>query len=118
MTPRELAERWRRDAAMLETYDPRLAAVARAHAEQLEEALRSTAEEALDLQTAARESGYSVDRLRHKVAAGEIANAGQKGSPKIRRGDLPAKKSRASSTFDAATTARQLVHGGSNAHAP
>lgn len=109
MTPKDLAARWRRDATTLEQYDPRLATVARQHAEQLEAALRDVSNETLDLASAAKESGYSADRLRHKVANGEIPNAGRKGAPRLRRGDLPSKR-RASGGFDAAAVASQIVN--------
>ena len=45
----------------------------------------------LTLAEAALESGYSVDHLRHAVASGQIANAGRRGAPRIRRADLPKK---------------------------
>lgn len=93
MTPTELAQRWRRDAETFDRYGAsQMAQVARTHADDLDAALRSVADDTLDLTTAARESGYSTDRLRHKVATGEIPNAGRKGAPRIRRGDLPMKK--------------------------
>jgi hypothetical protein len=116
MTPNELAARWRLDAETFDRYgDAQLAKVARTHADDLEAALRSVADDALDLSAAARESGLSVDRLRHKVAAGEIPNAGRKGSPRIRRGDLPSKKGAGNGRFDAPAIARSLVGGRSNA---
>ncbi|MDB4890458.1 MAG: hypothetical protein JWL61_2313 [Gemmatimonadetes bacterium] len=57
---------------------------------------------------AVRESGYSADRLRHKIAAQEIPNAGRKGSPKIRRADLPRKGHRSGMPFDAGAAVRKL----------
>ena len=116
MTPTELVQRWRLDAECFDRYgDAQLAQVARTHADDLEAALRSVADDALDLTAAARESGYSVDRLRHKVAIGEIPNAGRKGSPRIRRGDLPIKKRAGDGRFDAVAIARSLVRGRANA---
>lgn len=50
-------------------------------------------EEPLSLQEAAKESGYSVDRLQKLVASGAIPNAGRRGKPAIRRSDLPRKPS-------------------------
>ena len=115
MTPIELAQRWRQDADLLDRYEPNLARVCRDHADALDAATRSVADDALDLAAAARESGYSPDRLRHKVAAGEIPNAGRKGSPRIRRGDLPIKKRAGNGRFDAASAARSLLAGRSDA---
>ena len=111
MTPAELAARWREDAELLRRYGSPLADVALRHADELEAALRTVADDALDLATAARESGYSASRLRHMVAAGTLANAGRKGAPRIRRGDLPRKRRGCSGPFDAAATARDLLRG-------
>ena len=47
--------------------------------------------EALTLQQAAEESGFSSSSLQQRVASGKILNAGQQGSPRIRRCDLPSK---------------------------
>lgn len=45
--------------------------------------------EPLTLTGAVRESGYSADHLARLVRAGRIPNAGNRGRPRIRRGDLP-----------------------------
>jgi hypothetical protein len=45
----------------------------------------------LNLQEAARESGYSADHLGRLVRSGQIPNAGRPNAPRIRRGDLPRK---------------------------
>jgi hypothetical protein len=111
MKPGELAIRWREDAELFDRYhDPRLAAVCRDHAEALEAALRTEGEHLLTLTEASRESGYSPDRLRHLVADGTIPNAGRRGSPRIRRVDLPRKPASAGTQrFDAAAVARRLT---------
>jgi len=111
MTPAELVERWRRDAETLAAYDERLASIARRHADDLDAALLAVADEGLDLATAAKESGYSVDRLRHMVSDGDIPNAGRKGSPRIRRGDLPLKRRASGSVFDASAIAGNILGG-------
>jgi hypothetical protein len=108
MTPAELAAQWRQEAETFARYgDARMAGVCRMHAEALAGAMASVDDEVLDLAAAHRESGYSVERLRHMIAAGDLPNAGRRGAPRIRRGDLP-KKAR-SSTFDAADAARQIL---------
>jgi hypothetical protein len=58
------------------------------------------ANELLNLQEAARESGYSADHLGRQLRDGRISNAGRPNAPRIRRGDLPRKASalRAEST--------------------
>lgn len=111
MIPRDLATSWRSDAETFDRYgDAKLAGVCRMHADALTAALRDVDDEVLDLATAHEESGYSVERLRHMVADELIPNAGRKGAPRIRRGDLP-KKTRAPSTlsFDAASAARDIL---------
>ncbi|MDO8500457.1 MAG: hypothetical protein Q7S20_01280 [Gemmatimonadaceae bacterium] len=112
MTPNELAKHWRQDAETLERYDSQLAGVCRGHADELDAALRSVADDALDLATAAHESGYSRDRLRHMLAEGAIPNAGRKGSPRIRRGDLPSKSRANMGGFDAVAAARGVLRSG------
>ncbi len=58
---------------------------------EVDEALRDDQEETLTLAEAAFESRYSVEHLRKMVASGTIPNAGEKGRPRIRRSDLPAR---------------------------
>jgi hypothetical protein len=106
----DLAEQWRKDAELLDHYgDDKLAKACRSHADQVDEALRAVSEEALDLSAAARESGYSVDRLRHLIAGGELPNVGRRGAPRVRRGDLPRKRQPTSIGFDAKARARELL---------
>jgi hypothetical protein len=110
MTPHELLAKWRQEAELLDGYGASQQAIAcKRHADELDAALRSLADSALDLTTAARESGYSPGRLRHLVAEGAIPNAGQKGSPRIRRADLPTKRRLVGGGFDAAATARDIL---------
>lgn len=56
---------------------------------ELEAALSTFDDESLTLGQAAEESGYSVEYLGRLVRCGTIPNAGKKGSPRIRRCDLP-----------------------------
>ena len=58
-------------------------------AKDLEERLREWELESLSLDDGARESGFSYSTLQHRVASGEIPNAGSKGRPRVRRCDLP-----------------------------
>ena len=67
------------------------AALLRRVALDLEAFERERALEALTLDEAAEESGYSYSALQKLVASGALANAGAKGSPRIRRGDVPRK---------------------------
>ena len=91
-----LAERWLSAAGTLEAaLDERGASLFRLHATELQEALRESGDEVLTLQRAAAESGYSESRLRHLIADGTIPQAGERGRPRIRRGDLPSKRPKA-----------------------
>ena len=110
-----LAEQWRADAELLARYgSAQLAQVCRQHADEIDAAQRDDDAEMLTLEAAERESGYSRDRLRHMVADGDVPNAGRKGAPRIRRGDLP-RKSRAplrAVGFDVSARAAELVRSG------
>lgn len=88
----ELAGTWRGHAEMLRRYgDDRGATVLEALAGQLEEAIRDQEQEVLTLSQAAAESGYSKRRLRELMADGKLNNQGERGRPRILRGDLPVK---------------------------
>ncbi len=54
--------------------------------------LKDDQDETLTLVEAALESSYSTEHLRKMVASGTIPNAGGKGRPRIRRGDVPFKR--------------------------
>lgn len=108
MIPSELPSGWRTRAVELEPYSASAAEAFRTAAVELDEALREAADAELTLDEAASESGYSKRRLREMVAAGGLPNAGRKGAPRIRRGDLP-RKPRSNDGFDAAAEARRLV---------
>ncbi len=112
-TALDLARKWREEALVLEEryLDSRAAELFRLHARELEEAVQDAEEEVLTIAEAAATSGYSVDHIRHQVAAGKITNMGVKGAPRVRRGDLPLKpgpRERATAR-DAAATARSIL---------
>lgn len=89
---RSLAEQWREDAAILRRYrDERGAHVAEMLAEELEAALQELQRQALSLQEAEAESGYTRGHLRRMLSDGTIPNAGTERDPLILRGDLPRK---------------------------
>ena len=103
----ELAERWESEALTLERYaDERGAAMARMHAVELREAVRSHDAELLGPADAEAASGYSRRRLRELEAAGMLKNYGRKGSPRFRRVDLPTKPN---DGYDASAEARRLL---------
>lgn len=109
MTPRDLIQRWRTEAELLEQYGSPAAEACRRHAADLEAALRDQDGELLDPATAAQVSGYSVDRLRHLVGEGKLENVGRSGVPRYRRGDLPKKRAASDGGFDPAARAREVL---------
>ncbi len=86
----DLCERWLDEA---ETFDRRglddAASMARSYAGELDDAIHAWRTQSLTLQEAAEESGYAYSTLQQRVAEGKIPNAGESGSPRIRRCDLP-----------------------------
>ena len=88
-----LVERWRDEAGEQQTRyrNDTAAHFLRLAAEDLEEALRVSQDEVLNLTEAADESGYSTAHLGRLVRVGTIPNAGRPNAPRIRRGDLPRK---------------------------
>ena len=63
-------------------------------ADELEQVWSQWQLEALSLNAAAAESGYSYSHLQALVQEGQLENVGRKGSPLVRRCDLPKKGSR------------------------
>jgi hypothetical protein len=99
-----IAAKWRQEAAALRHRGiDDTARCVESCAEDLERGVREWELEALTLEEAAEESGYSYSALQKKVASGEIENVGNKGSPRIRRADLP-RKSRGQEGRDIADT--------------
>lgn len=92
MTIADLAATWRRDAAILRANGatPQAELVER-HAAELEAALREHELESLTLNEAATDSGLSYSAIQKMVARGWLENVGKKGSPRVRRRDLPRK---------------------------
>ena len=86
---RSLAQSWREDAERFREYGAEtLATACERHAEDLEERIRAWRLELLTLKEAADEAGLAYDTLQRKVASGEVPNAGEKNSPRVRRADL------------------------------
>jgi hypothetical protein len=87
----ELITRWLNRADELDPYAPAAAEAYRRAADELRDAVRDHEMEALTVDEAAEESGFSAGHLRRLVQRGKLPNAGAKGSPRIRRRDLPRK---------------------------
>ena len=92
MTLNDLAARWRAEAAVLRRRgaEPQ-AAVLESSAADLEAWAQEHDLEALALEQAERESGYSYSALQKMVATGRLLNVGEPHRPRVRRGDLPKK---------------------------
>jgi hypothetical protein len=107
-----LTARWRDEATLLRRRGAEAqAALLESCADDLEAANREADLEALTLQEAAQESGYSVDHLGRLVREGRIPNAGQGWGPRIRRCDLPRKPFQEPDSGIEALTARLLRPG-------
>lgn len=84
--------RWREEASLLRRRGQEsLAALAESYAEELEVALQTMGTESLELEVAARESGYSTQHLSRLIRRGRLVNAGTDHRPRILRRDLPRK---------------------------
>ncbi len=89
---REPVCKWRSEAARFRELGlESQARQAECYADEMEQAITEWELEPLTLEQAVRESGYSYSKLEKDVRAGKLPNAGDTGSPRIRRRDLPAK---------------------------
>ena len=112
LLPADLPAQWREAANEIRVHNAGSAAAFELCAVQLEEGLKTAENDVLTLADAARESGYHADSLRHMVASGQLPNAGKRGSPRIRRGDLPRRAPRqTASAYDPTADALRLVSG-------
>lgn len=87
-----LVAAWQADARNLRDWGVDEAArVLERCAEQLAERVATWADELVDLNTAAAESGYSIAHLRRLISKGVLQDRANEGPPQLRRGDLPRK---------------------------
>lgn len=87
-----LPEQWRQEAALLRRRGAGAQAVTlESCADELEAWEHRRTLETLTLEEAGQESGYSYSALEKMVRRGELENVGEKGRPRVRRGDLPRK---------------------------
>jgi hypothetical protein len=91
VTTSELPALWRARADDIGRFAPAAGEAFRECAAELAAALVAAESELLTLEQGAKESGYTTDHLRHMLTDGRIKNAGARGRPRIRRGDLPKK---------------------------
>ena len=94
-TIRELLNQWHTEAETLQNRfrDERGAFLVSRMATELENALLAHDDEPLTLAEAAEESGYSTDTIARRLRKGTLPNVGRRHAPRVRRGDLPVKKS-------------------------
>lgn len=98
--PEALGTSWRNRATELRRYGAEQQALTlEIAADELDRALRAVKEEVLTLRAAAETSGYSERRIREMIADGTIPQAGRRGAPRVRRGDLPTRR-RNPGTYD------------------
>ncbi len=112
VTLTDLSQSWREEGARLRNRYARLdlAALCEAHAEELEEALRSVEDELLPPTESSTESGLSKRRLRELEAEGKLENYGRKGAPLYKRGDLPRRRAKGDAGgFDAESHVAGIV---------
>jgi hypothetical protein len=87
-----LPQIWRDRATLFRLHGAEAqAATLDATAAELEATLTASFDELLPIGVAASESGYSCSQIRRMLREGKIPNAGDPGSPRIRRADLPRK---------------------------
>ncbi len=95
MSPAELAATWRQEAEVLRRRGASTQAdLLDSCAEDLLRWARERELEALTLEQAAAESGYSRRGLERAVEEGRLSNVGQPGHPRIARGELGRKHRR------------------------
>ncbi len=114
MTRDEFIEKWQHEADRMRRRKVLVdgALLCEEILEDLQALLRSEEDRLLTLTQAAQRSGYTIDHVGRLLRTGQLANAGRKGSPRVRAGDLPRKPfSRARSTgpYDPDADARELA---------
>ena len=87
-----LAERWNHEAAALRHRGlVPLADMVESFANDLVAEANAWLDQSLTLREAAEFGGYSYSALEGRVRVGQLPNAGEQGSPRLRRRDVPLK---------------------------
>jgi hypothetical protein len=88
----ELLNRWRSLASALrDELDERGAAIIERRARELAEWFAAKGDEPVSVAEASEATGYTQDHLRRQLGSGELKNAGERGRPRIRRGEVQPK---------------------------
>lgn len=104
------ADEWEQEAELLRRRGaPRQAEALESAAEDLRKRIQKWKTEPLSVSDAADESNYSERHLRELLSAEKIPNAGEPGSPLIRRGDLPAKPGGAGPTLEVSESGKTVA---------
>ena len=104
----ELVPQWRALAETLRPYNGGAATALDRAATELEGALSEEASQSVTLTEGSAISGYSARRLREMVAAGTLANVGERGVTRVRRAELP-RKVTSSNAYNPADDALSIV---------
>lgn len=105
-----LVARWREEAALYRDRGlDQIANLVESLAKELERFDRERQLEALTLEEAASESGYSYSALEKMVRDGRVPNAGSRGRPRIQRQDLPRKPVRRTAVSDVSNLADAIL---------
>ena len=98
-----LAERWNHEAAALRHRGlVPLADMVESFANDLVAEANAWLDQSLTLREAAEFGGYSYAALEGRVRVGQLPNAGEQGSPRLRRRDVPVKVNRPPTRFGTA----------------
>jgi len=90
VTRAELRDRWeQRKVVLAECGDIRTVRVITLFLADLEDLARDEDDRLLTLKQAADRSGYNAEYLGRLLREGKLQNAGRKGAPRVRLGDLP-----------------------------
>ncbi|MFG1691211.1 hypothetical protein ACGF5M_03470 [Gemmatimonadota bacterium] len=101
MDPLDLTSEWSERARLFRDHAQESVALAYENcAADLTQRFQEWALEGLTLEQAAEESGYSYSALQKMTSTGDLLNVGEKGSPRLRRGDLPKKASKPGLTLE------------------
>jgi hypothetical protein len=123
MTPDEFTAKWANEAEVMQrrgviVNGTRLLAEVLA---DFQEVMSAQSDALLTLEEAALRSGYSVEHLGRLLRVGRVPNAGRKGAPRVKLGDLPRKPAslvaKGPRAYDPGADARTLLsrqRGGSN----
>ena len=99
----QLAEQWHTEADALRLRGQTGSAdMADSFAHELKTAVGAWLDELLTMREASEFGGYAYSTLEHRLRVGQLPNAGELGSPRLRRRDVPIKVDRPPTRFGTA----------------